>query len=132
VHERVAVQDIDLPRGVGTDGTQPVFAPKGTYVLIANYAMQRHPGFWGSEAHLFIPERREGRKVGAELSPFGGGQRSCLDPKFGHAIVAWMTIQLLQQFDLIENLDLAPVRYRETFESHSGNSVVVRLWKAQD
>ncbi|KUJ21518.1 cytochrome P450 [Mollisia scopiformis] len=132
LNERFAVQDIDLPRGGGLDGTKPVFVPKGTHILIANYAMQRHPEFWGSDADLFIPERWERRKVGAEYSPFGGGQRGCLGPKFGHAIVASMTIQLLQRFDSIENLEFAPVRYRETFESHSGNGVVVRLHNADD
>ena len=83
LNERVATRDTTLPRGGGPDGTQPVFIPKGRQVLIATYAMQHRADIWGPDVEDFRPERwEEGRKVGWEFIPFGGGPRSCLGRKY--------------------------------------------------
>lgn len=78
LNERVAVRDTTLPRGGGPDGSQPIFIPKGRQILIATYAMQHRADIWGEDVEEFKPERWEGRKVGWEFIPFGGGPRSCL------------------------------------------------------
>ena len=79
LNERVAVRDTTLPRGGGPDGDQPIYIPKGRQVLIATYAMQHRQDIWGDDVEEFRPERwAEGRKVGWEFVPFGGGPRSCL------------------------------------------------------
>lgn len=78
LNERVAVRDTTLPRGGGPDGSQPIFIPKGRQILIATYAMQHRADIWGEDVEEFKPERWDGRKVGWEFIPFGGGPRSCL------------------------------------------------------
>lgn len=89
LNERVAVRDTTLPRGGGADGTQPIFIPKGRQVLIATYAMQHRADLWGEDVEEFRPERwEEGRKVGWEFIPFGGGPRSCLGRKSYASIVS--------------------------------------------
>jgi len=77
LNERVCIKDTTLPRGGGPDGTEPVFIPKGRQVLLANYAMQHRADIWGSDVEEFKPERWEGRKVGWDFVPFGGGPRVC-------------------------------------------------------
>ncbi len=81
LNERVAVRDTTLPRGGGSDGSQPIFIPKGRQVLIATYAMQHRADIWGSDVEDFVPERWEGRKAGYEFIPFGAGPRMCLGRK---------------------------------------------------
>ena len=81
LNERVAVRDTTLPRGGGPDGSQPIFIPKGRQVLIATYAMQHRADIWGEDVEDFKPERWDGRKVGWEFVPFGGGPRNCLGRK---------------------------------------------------
>ena len=89
LNERVAVRDTTLPRGGGPDGTQPVFIPKGRQVLIATYAMQHRADIWGEDVEEFRPERwAEGRKVGWEYIPFGGGLRNCLGRKCSFPVIA--------------------------------------------
>ena len=78
MNERVCSQDTTLPRGGGVDGLEPTFVPKGTHVLISKYSMQHRRDIWGPDVEEFKPERFDGRKVGWEFVPFGGGPRQCL------------------------------------------------------
>ena len=81
MNERIALKDTTLPRGGGKDGAAPIFVREGTQVLIPKYAMQHRPDIWGEDAEEFRPERWEGRKLGWEWVPFGGGPRKCLGRK---------------------------------------------------
>lgn len=78
MNERVALCDTTLPRGGGPDGTKPIFVQKGIQVLIPLYAIQHRKDIWGEDTDEFRPERWEGRKIGWEWIPFGGGARKCL------------------------------------------------------
>lgn len=78
MNERVALRDTTLPRGGGPDGSHPIFVRKGIQVLIPFYAIQHRPDIWGDDCEFFRPERWEGRKIGWEWTPFGGGPRKCL------------------------------------------------------
>ena len=82
VMERVAFRDTVLPRGGGVDGMKPVFIPKGSRLLVSNYAMQHRADIWGADVEDFRPERWEGRKAGWEFNPFGGGPRKCIGRKY--------------------------------------------------
>jgi cytochrome P450 len=82
MNERIALRDTTLPRGGGEDGSKPIFVRKGIQVLIPLYAMQHRQDIWGEDAEIFRPERWEGRKIGWEWIPFGGGQRKCLGRKY--------------------------------------------------
>ena len=86
MNERVALRDTTLPRGGGEDGSSPIFVRKGIQVLVPAYAMQHRPDIWGLDVEDFVPERWEGRRVGWDWIPFGGGARKCLGrecPYFG-------------------------------------------------
>lgn len=78
MNERVALHDTTLPRGGGEDGSKPIFVRKGIQVLIPLYAIQHRPDIWGEDAEEFRPERWDGRRIGWEWIPFGGGARKCL------------------------------------------------------
>ena len=82
MNERIALTDTTLPRGGGEDGSKPIFVRKGIQILIPLYAMQHRPDIWGGDAEAFRPERWEGRRIGWEWIPFGGGQRKCLGRKY--------------------------------------------------
>lgn len=78
MNERRAQRDTVLPAGGGPDGKSPVFAPKGTQVLIPLYAMQHRKDIWGEDAEEFRPERWATHRPGFEWVPFGAGARKCL------------------------------------------------------
>lgn len=73
-NSRVAVRDTTLPRGGGSDGTSPVYVPKGTQVAYFSYCTENDPAWWGEDVHEFRPERFEGRRHGFEHIPFGAGK----------------------------------------------------------
>ncbi|KAL9129368.1 MAG: hypothetical protein Q9217_002168 [Psora testacea] len=126
LNERVAVRDTTLPRGGGPDGSLPIFIPKGRQVLITTYAMQHRADLWGDDVEDFRPERwEEGRKVGWEFIPFGGGPRACLGQ------TSYVLVRFLQRFDKLENMEEpGPVRLHHAIENRSGSGVVVRLHEA--
>ncbi|KAK0741959.1 cytochrome P450 [Apiosordaria backusii] len=136
LNERVAIRDTVLPRGGGEDGSDPIFVPKGTQVLIPTYAMTRRVDIWGPDVDDFRPERWEengGRKSGFEFIPFGGGIRHCLGQQFARIKTAYVIVRLLQRYDKIENAEKpadAPMRFHHTIENRSGSGVQVRLHEA--
>jgi cytochrome P450 len=82
MNERVALKDTTLPKGGGEDGSKPIFVRKGIQILIPLYAIQHRPDIWGEDGEEFRPERWQGRRIGWEWIPFGGGARKCLGRKF--------------------------------------------------
>jgi cytochrome P450 len=82
MNERFCICDTTLPRGGGTDGSQPIFLPKGSQVLISTFAMQHRADIWGADVNEFKPERWENRRAGWEFMPFGGGSRKCIGRKY--------------------------------------------------
>lgn len=81
MNERIALRDTTLPRGGGEAGSKPIFVREGIQVLIPLYAIQHRPDIWGEDAEEFRPERWQGRRIGWEWIPFGGGARKCLGRK---------------------------------------------------
>lgn len=81
MNERVALTDTVLPRGGGPDGSQPIFIPEGTQILMPLYAVQHRYDLWDIDPELFCPERWETHKAGWEYTPFGGGRRKCIGRK---------------------------------------------------
>lgn len=78
LNSRRSTRDTTLPRGGGSDGTSPIFVPKGTEVNYSVYVMHRDKRIWGEDADRFIPDRWKDRKPGFEFLPFNGGPRLVL------------------------------------------------------
>ncbi|TVY41964.1 Cytochrome P450 [Lachnellula subtilissima] len=131
MNERIALRDTTLPRGGGEDGTSSIFVRKGIQVLIPAYAMQHRPDIWGEDVEEFRPERWEGRKVGWEWIPFGGGPRKCLGQQFGFTEVSLLVVRFLQRFDGVENMEgPGRIKLHTAIENRSGTGVKVRLHSA--
>ncbi|KAL2126913.1 hypothetical protein VTI74DRAFT_11633 [Chaetomium olivicolor] len=133
LNERVALRDTVLPRGGGPDGTEPVFVPKGTQILIPVYALQMREDLWGDDVKMFRPERwleNGGRKFGFEFIPFRGGVRQCLGQQLARVMTAYVTCRILQRYYDIDNEERppnGPIRFHHTIENRSGSGVWVRL-----
>lgn len=67
--------------------------PKGSFVMLAPFFMQRNPRFW-PDPERFDPERFSEQNVAARAKyayfPFGGGRRLCIGEPF-----AWMELVLV-------------------------------------
>lgn len=77
------------PSAVGTmrhivEDTQigPLYLPKDTNILAANYLTHRRKDIWGDDAHEYRPERWCGEAAvnpkPYDFYPFGGGHRACI------------------------------------------------------
>ncbi|XP_047062150.1 cytochrome P450 71A9-like [Lolium rigidum] len=83
--------------------------PAGTRVLVNAKAIGTHPGTWGPDAALFVPERHSEVDAGKDfrpwvddsfaLVPFGIGRRSCPGVHFATAVVELVLANLLFSFD---------------------------------
>lgn len=106
---RYAIKDTTLPRGGGSDGSLPIFIPKGELILYSIYTTHRHPRTWGPDAQEFKPSRWNNIKQ-SDLTwsflPFNGGPRICLGQQFALTEASYTIVRLLQCFKDI-NLDPA-------------------------
>jgi cytochrome P450 len=85
--------------------------------------MCREPGFWGPDAHLFVPERWETVRPVWEYTPFGGGPRSCPGMRLVYTECAYVFVELLRRFVEVENRDTEEEwkeKMRMTFQSRNG------------
>jgi cytochrome P450 len=96
------MRDTTIPRGGGSDGTEPVFVPKGTEVLFPVFTMHRDKDLWGDDADTFRPERWEENPIHTwDYLPFGGGPRICIGQQFALTETAYALVRLVQHFDEI-------------------------------
>ncbi|KAI4122338.1 MAG: hypothetical protein LQ338_005877 [Usnochroma carphineum] len=128
---RIALRDTVLPTGGGTDGMSPVFVKKGSIAVTSFYALHRLPDLFGTDAHLFRPERWQTLKpVHWSYLPFSGGPRLCIGQQLALTEVAYTTAKLVQRFERIENAD--PVlEFVEQWKlvTESRNGAKVRLFQ---
>jgi cytochrome P450 len=125
---RVAIRDTVLPVGAGSDGSEPVFCPKGTMCRWMSWSTQRQEQYYGSEPDEFRPERWEGLKPTWEYTPFSGGPSMfdndinlilpltetavtgiCIGQQFAMTQIALVIVRLLQTFKTIEPADDRPL-----------------------
>ncbi|KUI68920.1 Cytochrome P450 52A12 [Cytospora mali] len=133
VNSRQAYEDTTLPTGGGPDGKSPIFVPKGTSVDYSVHAMHRRRDLWGPDADQFVPERWQNRRADWSYLPFNGGPRICLGQQFALTESSYVTVRMIQRFDVIENLETDPVvRHNATLTNCSANGVKVKLHAASD
>jgi cytochrome P450 len=109
MNQRVAVRDTFLPTGGGPDGSLPLYCPRGTKVAYSVFALHMREDFYGSDSHIFRPERwNEGVGKGWQYLPFNGGPRICLGQQFALMEASYTLVRLVQEFDTVE-LDMEVV-----------------------
>ncbi|KAJ8063806.1 hypothetical protein OCU04_007665 [Sclerotinia nivalis] len=125
---RQANKDTTLPYGGGKDGKSKVFIPKGSVVEYSVFVMHRRKDIWGDDADEFRPERWEGKKIGWEFLPFNGGARVCIGQQFALNEAGYITVRLLQRFDMIESMETDPViKHDYKLTDAPANGVKVKL-----
>jgi cytochrome P450 len=72
--------------------------PAGSAIVIAPYALHRHPAFW-EEPETFDPDRFEGGTPDAYI-PFGAGPRFCIGSEFAMLEAQLITAMVVQSFGL--------------------------------
>jgi len=131
VNGRRSTRDTTLPTGGGPDGQSKIFIPAGTQVDYSVHVMHHRADIWGPDVEEFNPERWEGRKVGWEFLPFNGGPRICIGQQFALTEVSYVTVRLLQRFDVLENLETSNItRHNLTLINCSALGVKCKLREA--
>ena len=104
---RVARVDTILPRGGGSNGKSPVFAPAGTGFDTSWYNLHRLKSVWGEDADDFRPDRMNERfrHDPSKYMPFGTGARSCLGRVKARVEASYVIARILQEFSQIESRD---------------------------
>lgn len=107
---REAIADDTIPLDDG--GT--VAVPKGTAVMLCEYAVHRRERYW-SDAELFYPERFAPENSAARPEcawfPFGGGPRLCLGLRFAEieAVIALAMAARRFDFTLLPGQHIDPL-----------------------
>ena len=105
---RVATRNTTLPRGGGSDGTSPVFIPKGKAVIYNIAATHMDPRYYGKDVEEFRPERwfeELTKKLGWAYLPFNGGPRICLGQQFALTEASYVVARLAQTISKLELKD---------------------------
>lgn len=107
---RDVLSDIVLPRGGGVDGDQPVLIPKGSMIYVQIQTLHRDEGAWGSDPHVFRPERwigmsRSAQGLAFDFMPFGGGKRTCPAMALVMGEMAFILAMFATRFREIQNRD---------------------------
>ncbi|CCG24420.1 hypothetical protein CORT_0F01930 [Candida orthopsilosis Co 90-125] len=106
VNFRTATRDTTLPRGGGSDGSKPIFVPKGSTVAYTVYKTHRLEEYYGKDSKEFKPERWENMKrLGWAYLPFNGGPRICLGQQFALTEASYVVARLAQMFPTLESQD---------------------------
>lgn len=117
-----------LQRDVLPDGT---IVPAGCLVGFVPYAQGRCEALWGSDAHVFRPERWLERKMPSsfEFSVFTAGPRECLGKRLAEMEMVALLATLLPRFDLSLAIKPEEVKYdtQLTLGCSSGLPMEVRV-----
>jgi len=126
---RICVSPAILPRGGGSDGTDPILIQPGDIIMINFHAMHRDKQLWGNDAEVFCPERWQSARPRWEYLPFLGGPRICPAQQMALGQCAYLLVRFLQEFKTLENRD-EEMRFVEEIKMlcESRNGVKVALY----
>lgn len=128
INIRTATKNTTLPTGGGSDGSSPIFVPKGSKVQFSPYTMHRLPDVYGKDASEYRPERWQDLRPGWAYLPFNGGPRICPAQQFALTEAGYTIVRLLQEFESLESRDPEPLEVRVglTLASANGTKVAFR------
>jgi cytochrome P450 len=128
---RRALRDTILPTGGGPDRKQPIAIKKGEQVAFPSYVIHRRHDIWGEDADEFHPGRWINRKLGWEMTAFGGGPRVCLGQQFALNEVSFVLVRFLQRYDRIEAVDMvSPLKKKLSIILGPAEDQKIRLHRA--
>jgi cytochrome P450 len=97
---RFSLTDTTLPRGGGSDGTQPIGLPRLTAVGYSTLLLQRSPQIYADQGEgfpdplIFAPERFERWTPKAwTYIPFNGGPRICIGQQWAYVTLLLSSIE---------------------------------------
>ena len=125
---RYAARDTVLPRGGGKDGQSPILVTKGSSVDSNVWCMHHDCDIWGSDVHVFKPDRFIGKRLSWEFVPFYGGPRICPANQQVLTHASYTLVRLTRQFEHIENSDpvMEYIELRKmTAQSRNGVKIVL-------
>jgi cytochrome P450 len=108
--------------------------PKGSSVMMSLFTVHFDERFWGSDAHLYKPERFQtdvaSKRLFHSFSPFGGGLRICVGKTFAETELILSTIRLLQEFEFswIDSVEW-PIKIAQSFTVVPKDGLVVNIKK---
>jgi cytochrome P450 len=131
VNGRRALRDTTLPVGGGPDGKQPIAIRKGEQAGFLAYVIHRRYDIWGEDADEFRSDRWINRKLGWEMTAFGGGPRTCLGQQFALNEASFVLVRFLQHYDRIEAVDMvSPPKKKMGLTLSPAEGQKVRLHRA--
>ncbi|KAF2454425.1 cytochrome P450 alkane hydroxylase-like protein [Lineolata rhizophorae] len=105
---RLSLRDTLLPHGGGPKGTEPIFVPKGTRILVNWAALHMDRDYWGDDVEEWRPERWQDKKPTWEFLPFSGGPRICVAQQLALSQAYYVIVRLMREFKNIESRDSRP------------------------
>jgi cytochrome P450 len=121
---RQATDDLDLGDGLTI--------PAGANIMINYSKLQRNPKYWGSDAHLFKPERFEPenfKKIHPyAFIPFSAGPRNCIAFHYGSFMLRIALVQILRNFHLSTSMKYDEIKLETTvtMKVQQGYQIVLR------
>jgi len=96
-----------------------------------SYVIHRRHDIWGEDADEFRPDRWINRKLGWEMTAFGGGPRVCLGQQFALNEVSFVLVRFLQRYDRIEAVDMvSPLKKKLSVILGPAEGQKIRLHRA--
>ncbi|TGO11682.1 hypothetical protein BTUL_0104g00270 [Botrytis tulipae] len=106
IMNHIALRDTILPKGGGTNGKSPIFAPKGTTIYTNQYALHRDEKVFGNGVESFNPDRWDSvncKPTSWEYMPFGGGPRACAGQKKALVEASYTVAKIAQVYKGLES-----------------------------
>ncbi|THV45562.1 hypothetical protein BGAL_0474g00030 [Botrytis galanthina] len=101
IMNHIALRDTVLPRGGGTIGKSPIFAPKGTTMYTNQHALHHEEKVFGSDVESFKPDRWDSvncKPTSWEYMPFGGEPRACVGQQKALVQAAYTVAKIAQVY----------------------------------
>lgn len=107
--------------------------PKGVNVAFRIINIHRNPSIWGSDAHLFKPERFKNLSNIHPYAflPFSLGQRNCIGFKYASNTIRTVLCHILRKFEISTPLKYDELKLEISFVLRISQNYMIRLKKRE-